>query len=104
MSPNEFTDKDDTLGFLHNEPEPFEFLSEDNLEKVITTADTASYEFEIFLSKKKNSYERQPYTIFALLGDFGGFNGAILGFASFFLSFYSSRMFSASLLEDLPVR
>ena len=58
LSPNEFTDKDDPLGFLHNEPKPFEFLSEENLEKVLTTAETASYKFEIVLSKKQNSYER----------------------------------------------
>ena len=86
LSPNEFTNKDDYLGFLHNEPDPFQFLSEDKFEKITYKAsDETKYAFLIVLSKRLNTYERQVYSIFALVGDFGGFNGAILGLASFFL-------------------
>ena len=58
----------------------------------------------MLLSRKENSLERQYYTFLDLIGDFGGFFGAIVIFPPMFLSFYSSRMFGASLLEDLPVR
>ena len=34
--------------------------------------------------------ERSAYTLFTLLGDFGGFQGAIIIFPSFLMSFYSS--------------
>ena len=40
--------------------------------------------------------------MFELLGDFGGFSGAILIAPSYFLTFYSSRMFASSIVEDLP--
>ena len=104
LSPNEFTNKDDIIGFLQNEPDPFQFLSEDKFEKTYKTSTKPEYELLIMLSKRVNTLERQVYSFFTLIGDFGGFNGAIVIFPSLFLSFYSYRMFNASLLEDLPVR
>ena len=40
----------------------------------------------------------------SLIGDFGGFQGAIIMFPVFFLSFYASNMFESSLLEGTPVK
>ncbi len=44
------------------------------------------------------------YTIFTLLGDIGGFNGAIMIFPAYLMSFYSSRMYQNEISEELPVR
>lgn len=43
----------------------------------------------IQLSDTKFKYTRQKYTIFTLLGDFGGFNGAVVMFPSVLISFYT---------------
>ena len=39
-----------------------------------------------------------------LLGDIGGFNGAIFIFPAFLLSWYNEKMFTSSLYEELPVK
>ena len=51
------------------------------------------FEMRMRLSEKKMTAERSPYTFFILLGDVGGFNGAILIFPAYFMSFYSSSMY-----------
>ena len=48
--------------------------------------------------------ERQTYTFFTLLGDLGGFNGAIIIFPSYLMSFYSERMFRSALAGEVPIR
>ena len=39
-----------------------------------------------------------------LVGDIGGFTGAIIGLPAYFLSWYSSRMFEASIFKQLPIK
>ena len=58
----------------------------------------------IELSDTRNIYTREPYTAFALLGDFGGFNGAIIMFPALLMSFYTPRMYAAAVAHDTPVR
>ena len=81
-------------------------MVEESTTLTIDTTNNATdlFSVEFILSNKKHILERQVYTLFALIGDFGGFNGAIIIFPSLFMSFYSSSLFHASLLEDLPVR
>ena len=55
------------------------------------------------LSDKRRLIERQAYTFMILVGDIGGFTGAIIGLPSLILSWYSNRMFSASVFSKLPV-
>ena len=49
-------------------------------------------------------HERKSYTFMTLIGDVGGFNGAIILFPAFIMSIYSSHMFSSSLYSSLPVK
>ena len=56
------------------------------------------------LSNKKYLYERSVYTLFTLIGDVGGFNGAIVIFPTFFMAIYSERMFKGSISEEIPAR
>ena len=46
-------------------------------------------------------YERKAYTFMDLLGDFGGFNDAIIFILSTIFAGYSSRMFEASIATTL---
>ena len=39
-----------------------------------------------------------------LLGDVGGFGGAILMFPTIFLSFISERMYRKAIAEDMPIK
>ena len=49
------------------------------------------------LSANKYIYERSVYTFFALLGDVGGFNGAIIILPTFVMAIYSERMYQGSI-------
>ena len=44
------------------------------------------------------------YILLALIGDIGGFQTAIFMIPAFLLSFYTPKMFGASLLSDMPVK
>ena len=48
--------------------------------------------------------QRVQYTFFSLLGDVGGFNGAIIIFPSYFMSWYAARRFNSSIYEDMPIK
>ena len=48
---------------------------------------------EITLADTRSFYERSQYTLFTLMGDFGGFNAAIIALPAFFMNFYTARMF-----------
>ena len=49
------------------------------------------------LADTKIIYERQVYTFFTMLGDLGGFNGAIVIFPAFVMSWYSEKMYQKSI-------
>ena len=38
------------------------------------------------------------------MGDVGGFNGAVIIFPSFLMSWYASRKFNASIYEEMPIK
>ena len=48
--------------------------------------------------------ERMKYTFFALIGDIGGFQSALVFLPAQIMSIYASRMLTKSMAEDLPVR
>ena len=50
-----------------------------------------------------NLYKRQAYTFLTLLGDFGGFNDAIVFLISIFMSSYSAKMYAAQITSELPL-
>ena len=68
------------------------------------TFNLPSIDIRLRLSEKKTLYERQAYTLMILIGDIGGFAGAIIGLPAYFLSWYSNKMFSASIYKQLPVK
>ena len=45
------------------------------------------------LSQNKYIYERSAYTFFSMIGDIGGFNGAIIILPTFLMAIYSERMY-----------
>ena len=54
-------------------------------------------DFYLALDSKVTTSKRRAYTIMNLLGDFGGFNDAIIFIIGTFLSAYSARMFESSI-------
>ena len=59
---------------------------------------------KIELSDLLRSQERQVYTFMTLVGDVGGFNGAVIVFPAVLLSFFSERMYHKAIAEDMPVK
>ena len=56
------------------------------------------------MGNNKSIYRREAYTFLGLLGDFGGFVDALFLIAGLFTSFYSARMFTASIAAELPFK
>ena len=56
------------------------------------------------LGGEKNSFSRQSYTLLELIGDFGGFNDAIVFLVSIFMSGFSAKMYLAQITSELPSR
>ena len=112
LAPNEFSSYEDYFGFFESEPEPETFFSFEKeykqpLSLPITSVDGLKQpkaQIEIMLSNQKYEYERKVYTLMTLIGDIGGFQGAIFMIPAFLLSFYTPKMFEASLLSDMPVK
>ena len=67
-------------------------------------ATSTQVEIRLTLSNLKYQYERSVYTFFTLIGDVGGFNGAIVILPTFIMTIYSERMFKSAISEDIPTR
>ena len=63
----------------------------------VTEGDETTISIVLRLSANKYIYERSVYTFFALLGDVGGFNGAIIILPTFVMAIYSERMYQGSI-------
>ena len=104
LSPRAFEDRDDIVGLLESDPEPFEFLEEEGLTKeTLPGTGYKTIDFAMQVGRKQTKIERQVYSIFALIGDAGGFNSAIIFFPYYFMSFYSSRMYQRAIASEVPV-
>ena len=122
LQPNEFTDNTDMVGFFEQDYDPTEFLSVDTFTSSttkLTLEDRDSIPLEVegdevqirpkmkldlILSNRMVITERGVYTFFTLLGDLGGFNGAITIFPAYIMSYYASRMYQKSVAADTPIR
>ena len=60
--------------------------------------------FELSLSDKMYIQERSPYSVNQLLGDIGGFAGAITGIISFLMNLYTPKMFEESITSQVPFK
>ena len=114
LAPNEFTSYEDYYGVFPSKPDPTKFFSIENKSDAEPPSTGAINQveglqqpysvLEFVISGQKYEHERRFYTLMSLIGDFGGFQGAIIMFPVFFLSFYASNMFESSLLEGTPVK
>ena len=103
MKQNELILDDNQSGFLSDEQDPINFLSVDRIEKEYTTYQVpkrqdSDIEFPyisaiIKMSTNKTYSERRAYTFLDLLGDFGGFNDAIIFIVSTIFASYSAAMY-----------
>lgn len=55
-----------------------------------------------FLTTDKIVQMRQAYTFMALLGDFGGFNDALILILGTLMAVYSSKMYQSAIASELP--
>ena len=95
-----------------SDPDPIHFLT---IEKEYTPGITtslnmkvgvtrASAVLELVISNQKYEHERRFYTLMTLVEDIGGFQGAIILLPAFLMSFYSPKMFEASIASRMPVK
>ena len=90
--------RDNHFGFLSSDPEPVEFLSVEEIVKTEYQIESeAGFSATFHLADNKYVYERSVYTFFALIGDVGGFNSAIIILPTFLMTIYSERMYQGAL-------
>ena len=85
------------------------FPKEENFYQVINTKDSFEAEtskgdvLAIYLRFDKTSdiYERKIYSLGELIGQAGGFYGALIGFGSLLLFIFSERLFVSAILEKI---
>ena len=129
LQPNEFTDQTDLIGFFKLDQDPDKFLSVNQFKTQITSSNVRQavtldmredpeieekssenqialpgLEIRITLSDQMMTAERSQYTFFTLLGDLGGFNGAIIIFPAYIMSIYSSKMYQQDVTAQTSVR
>ena len=72
------------------EPDVYEFLSIENSETAeYVTRGAINVTVDFYMAKVKHLTTRKAYTIMNLLGDYGGFQAAIIRMPRFLLVFYS---------------
>ena len=49
-------------------------------------------------------YERQSYTFMMMVGDIGGFNGAVIVIPTLFMSYYNSLMYQYEVTSEIPIK
>ena len=54
------------------------------------------------LSEIKRSYERQVYSLVALLSDVGGFRDIILVFPTWIVGWFADKMYNAKVYSQIP--
>ena len=96
------------IGFLDPEPSTVKYFSlsdavSESTPQVKKSKSPIKVEVVLNLSDKEQIYERSAYNMFTLIGDIGGFNGAITILPSYFMSIYSSQMFKMALSQDFKV-
>ena len=125
LQPNEFTDSKDSIGFFELDFEPGVYLTLNELKQETTEITKLSghkvgilkswqpipkisylpmFELNLELANKMMTAERSKYTLFVLLGDIGGFNGAIMILPAYLMSFYSEKMYQQAVAGQTPVR
>ena len=85
---NEYTDNNDSFGFLPRKKVPYSFMSIDSIEKhsEVTNDFVPRIQIRLELADIKYESERQVYTFFTMIGDIGGFNGAIIILPAFLMA------------------
>ena len=54
------------------------------------------------MTNNKAFHVRHAYTMFDVLGDVGGFNGAVLSILSLFMGSYSSSVYFSQVSSEIP--
>ena len=88
-----FKDTKDRIGLLASEPEEQSFFMLSQPEVKDINLEESAIEITVMLRNTRKGFERQAFTFFALLGNVGGFNAAIVMLAAYPMSFISERMF-----------
>ena len=102
VSKNEFINDDARLGLFRTDIEPYKFVTLDKSSQIISPS-TNFINLLIRLSDNKYTSERKFYTVLTLIGDLGGFNGAIIILPAYIMSKYSEKMYTADIMEEIPV-
>ena len=56
------------------------------------------------LSDRKWHHERNAYTVMTLIGDVGGFNGAMVLLPTYLMSYFTFMMYKWAITEDMPIK
>ena len=103
---------DGVIGIFQPDPDPITFLTTATIEKNYDDVEpfkhgNITYPFlkiKIEMTTQKIIQFRQAYTLFDLLGDFGGFNGSVLMILSSLMTAYSARIYRDQIAREIPLQ
>ena len=103
---NKFTDNDNGFGIFDKDIEPVKFLSFTDRTISTNSINSVIPDFKLIftLSDSETILIRESYSLMMMVGDIGGFNGAIIIIPTFLMLFYSERMFKLAITSNIPVR
>lgn len=117
LSPNDYFNYDDPIGLFETEVDPYSFLTVQTYRDSSSVATDAQSKYSnttdwylpdvqvsLILSDTFLEHERKVYTFFTLIGDVGGFNGAVVLFPVYLMGWYSQRMYSAAIYNEMPLK
>ena len=99
----------DPVGLFEQEVEPKKFFIDVDVQGQSYLQESGKHDglaqarVQLHLSDRKHIYNRQKYSLFMLLSDFGGFQGAVIMIPYNIMSFYAASMLAKSLTSQLPV-
>ena len=62
------------------------------------------FSINVRLHNIERVYERQSYTFMMMVGDIGGFNGAVIVIPTLFMSYYNSLMYQYEVTSEIPIK
>ena len=93
------------------DPDSVTFLSSTSIDKTYDGVEALKrndktypyFNFTIEMSNNKVIITRQAYSVFDILGDFGGFNGSIFMILSTIFTAYSARIYHDQIAKEIPL-
>ena len=101
LAPNEFSDKNQFIGLFSGVDRLLNFFTVEGKESTQVDGYIGVY-IDFKLASIQRLHRRKFYTLFELLGDFGGFNEAVFLLPKIFMVAYAQAIYQSTIFSEIP--